>query len=207
MESKHSNSENQNEQKPTHQFSARIGTILNSPLVVLLVGSLIGILGLFTWQRQDWEEKAQLSRAEVIFDRQVNIIEKINVDVGNYLADANTAIEAIRKGGREQQETHIKDYNQRQAEWFGVSLSHQALLLFYFPEDENRPIDEKISAKFQEIIEATKDIDIKLQLYFGNRTDKNYQAARDATNSAEEKLNEFNLLCKTKMKTEQIEDL
>lgn len=211
MESKVSNLENQHEEKTTSNLPARLGAILNSPLLVLLVASLIGILGLFTWQREDWKQKAKLTRAEVVFDRQVNIIEKINADVGYYLADANTAIESIKKGKPEQEKTYIEKYNKRQAEWFGVSSSHQALLLFYFPEDENTPKedentpkDEKISAKFQEIIEATKGVDIKLQLYSPNRTDRNYRAARDATNFVQEKLNDFNLLCQKKMKTGEI---
>ena len=207
MESKHSNSENQNEQKPPHHFSARLGAILNSPLLVLLVGSLIGILGLFTWQRQDWVQKAKLNRAEVVFDRQANIIEKINADVGYYLAVANTAIESIKKGSPEQQRTHTIDYNQQQAEWFGVSSSHQALLLFYFPEDKNTPENESISEKYKEIIAATENIDRKFQSYHKNRSESHYDAARDATNFVQEKLNKFNLLCRKKMKTGEIEAL
>ncbi len=127
----------------------------------------------------------------------VKLIEKINTDVGYYVADANTAIESIRKGGAEQRNTYIEKYNQRQAQWFGISASHQALLLFYFPESNDTPKDENISAKFQEIIEATWDVDIKLQLYSRNRV--NYQAARDATDLVQEKLNNFNLLCRKRL--------
>ncbi|MDJ0536628.1 MAG: hypothetical protein QNJ70_29765 [Xenococcaceae cyanobacterium MO_207.B15] len=203
MESQESNLGNQHQEKTTSNFSSQLVAFFNFPLIVLLVGSFIGIIGLFTWQRVDWVQKANLNRAEVIFDRQVNIIEKINADVGYYVADANTAIESIRKGQPQQRNTYIEKYNQRQAKWFAVSTSDQTLLLFYFPESENTPQEEKLSVKFEEIIEATWDVDIKLQLYSRNRTDSNYQAARKATDFVVEKLNNFNLLCHKKMKTRE----
>ena len=232
MESKHSNLENQNEQKPIINRVTRLGTILNSPLVILLIGSLIGILGLFTWQRKDWVEKTKLAREEVIFDRQVNIIDKINADVGYYLADANTAIQAINKAGAVQQAIHIGDYNQRQSEWFGISLSYEAILQFYFSEDkntfgnesilnENKTISNEnesilnknksiISKKFEEIIKATKDVDIELQSYHADsdetkedynadREKKSYESAINAVLSTKEKLNDFNRLCRISM--------
>ncbi|MBA3947250.1 MAG: hypothetical protein H0X37_22160 [Herpetosiphonaceae bacterium] len=78
-------------------FLTRLGGILNSSLSVLLLGSLIGALGLFTWQRQDWIFKETFNRNQVLVDRRVNLIEKLDNDVGGLTAAVDSVSAALTK--------------------------------------------------------------------------------------------------------------
>jgi hypothetical protein len=128
---------------------------LNSGLGLVLVGALIGAIGLFTWQRTDWLFKQRYLREQVLLDRRVELIEKINADVGALVADADAIIAVIVKDAPASQRTEaIQKYNEEQARWFGASASHLALAGFYFPQ--------KISTVFADnVIDATMNLDVK----------------------------------------------
>ncbi len=45
-----------------------VAAILNSGLVLLLAGAIVGAVGLFTWQRRDWLFKQQYLRTQTMLD-------------------------------------------------------------------------------------------------------------------------------------------
>ena len=149
---------------------------LNFGLGLVLVGALAGAIGLFTWQRMDWIFKQEYLRSQVVLDRQIDLIENINADVGSLIADADSVIAVIVKQAPGKQRNQvIERYNDEQASWFSVSVSHQALLGFYFPDS--------ISVEFREgIVNATKKLDVEVYKYAKNNTidqrKKSYEASR-----------------------------
>jgi hypothetical protein len=129
---------------------------LNSGLGLLLVGALLGVIGLFTWQRQDWVFKQAYLRAEAMLDRRLNLIEAINADVGALVADADSVIAAIAKQApRTQINQVVEVYNEEQARWFGAAPAHAALLGFYFP-----PV---VAEQFtEELVKSTQALDVAI---------------------------------------------
>ncbi len=110
-----------------------MGEFLNSAFGLLLVGSLLGAVGLFTWQRQDWIAKQRYLRVQVMLDRQMNIIERINADVGRLLAAATVPAVDIRKNAPADQRTEgIKKYNDQQIVWFEAYSAYETQLILYF---------------------------------------------------------------------------
>ena len=119
-------------------MTARFSAFLNSSLGLLLMGSLIGAAGLFTWQRQDWLFKERYHRSEAMLDRRLNLLEQINRETGQFVAAADDVIAAYLKGVSKQQINDVVGaYNKEQAQWFASSGSLQAMLRFYFPEDKD----------------------------------------------------------------------
>jgi hypothetical protein len=130
-----------------------ISVFLNSSLGVLLVGSLIGAIGVYTWQRQDWLFKEKYYRSQVMVDRRLNLVEQINRDTGRFITAANDVIAVYSKQvTSEQTKEAVQAYNKEQAEWFGSYGSHQALLAFYFPEND-------ISASFAAVVDSSEELD------------------------------------------------
>lgn len=159
---------------------------LNSGLGLLLVGSLVGTIGLFTWQRRDWLFKQEYLRAQIMLDRKIDLIERINSDVGYLLADANGIIAVVAKEAPgNQQNAVIELYNEEQARWFGVSVSHQALLKFYFPSDLSKTFK-------QDVVEATKRLDLKVSMLSQQKNKKNIQPVYAASNEVHRQLQQWN---------------
>lgn len=154
---------------PSVDTGAKLMAFLNSAFGRLLVGSLIGIVGLFTWQRQDWLFKEEYYRSQVLLDRRLDLIERINTDVGYLVADADTVRAGYQKHvpGNQLSEV-INEYNEQQAQWFATYSSHAALLGFYFPSD--------VSDKFTEVVQATENLDRRLYL-LGKSDQDNFQEA------------------------------
>ena len=168
---------------------------LNSGLGLLVVGSLVGTIGLFTWQRRDWVFKQEYLRAQIMLDRKIDLIERINSDVGYLLADANGIIAVVaKKAPGNQEKAVIELYNEEQARWFGVSVSHQALLKFYFPSDLSKTFE-------QDVVKATKRLDMKLFLLTKKRNKKDIQAASAASNEVHRQLQQWNGIALENLKT------
>jgi hypothetical protein len=154
-------------------IGAKLMSFLNSKLGTLLIGTIIGILGLFTWQRQDWLFKEQFYRHQILVDRRVELIEQVNTDVGRFLASADTVVAVFAKQAPpEQIREVIETYNDQQAQWFGAHNAHTALLGFYFPIN--------VSDKFTEIVGATERFDVKLYRLSVSDKESFSQAVNDA---------------------------
>lgn len=136
-------------------YSSKLKSFVNSSLGVLLIGSVIGILGLYTWQRQDWLFKEQYYRDQVILDRQIELFEQVNAEIGSYLARADDLIAVISKrGSLEQRNDCINKYNEQQAQLFGTSKVYDPLLEFYFPVH--------ILEQFNEVIQSAEQHDVQM---------------------------------------------
>lgn len=129
---------------------------LNSGLGLLLVGAVLGAIGLFTWQRQDWIFKQAYLRSEVMLDRRLNLIETINADVGALIADADTVIAAIAKQSLRNQINQVVELcNEEQARWFCAAPAHAALLGFYFLP----VVPEQFT---EELVKSTQALDVAI---------------------------------------------
>ena len=163
-------------------------TFLSSALGLLLIGSLIGTVGLFTWQRQDWLFKQKFLGAQVMLDRRLNIIEKINADVGRLLATAMSVVVVIRKQGpADQRNDTIQKYNDQQVEWFAAYSSHEALLVFYF----SRNLSEAFISK---VVGAYENVDIQISKYRRNPDNDHYANAYYALQNLRSELRSWNSL-------------
>jgi hypothetical protein len=139
-------------------MAARFSAFLNSSLGLLLMGSLIGAAGLFTWQRQDWLFKERYHRSEVMVDRRLNLLEQINRETGHFVAAADDVIAAYLKGFSKQQISDVVGaYNKEEAQWFASCASLQAMLRFYFPEDKD------VVGGFAEIVASSEELDARLE--------------------------------------------
>jgi hypothetical protein len=137
-------------------MAARLIAFLNSSLGMLLMGSVIGAVGLFTWQRQDWLFKEKYLRTQVMVDRRLNLIEQINREGGRFVSAADDVIAAYSKGvSNKQKNEAVNAYNKEQAQWSGNYGSQQAMLRFYFS-------DKEIDGKFLEIVTSSKELDARL---------------------------------------------
>ncbi len=150
---------------PRGAATARLSAFLNSSFGVLLVGSLIGAVGLFTWQRQDWVFKEKYYRSQVMVDRRLNLVEQINRDTGRLVAAADDVIAACSKPiSKEQKNEVVRAYNKEEAQWFGNYGALQALLAFYFPEKE-------VAARFAAILAASQELDRRVNFVWeGNES-------------------------------------
>ncbi len=163
-------------------------------MTILVVGSLIGAFGLFTWQYKDWRNKQRYDRETLILDRRVELIEKINADTGDYIGHAETVIAAIKKEApSEQINSSINKLNEQQLQWRAVSTAHEVSLLFIFPGDKYKDIIDK----FKELKKSTDEVDGQVYKYHQGLI--TYREAIDATQSAREILTDWNLLCRNKM--------
>ena len=126
---------------------------LNSSFINLLVGSVIAAVGLFTWQRQDWEFKERYQRNQVWLDRQLDLVENVNRDVGKLVALAASISAPILKGPVSEEETNdsVRSYNEYQSSWFGLCEAYTASLAFYFSTE--------IVESFTHVIEMTEVMD------------------------------------------------
>ena len=91
----------------TGKAMANLLEFLNSGLGLLLVGALVGAIGLFTWQRMDWLFKQEYLREQVMLDRKINLIEKINADVGALVAHADSVIAVVVKQASNNQRNNV----------------------------------------------------------------------------------------------------
>jgi hypothetical protein len=157
----------------------KLVAFFNTGLGTVLLGAVIGIIGLFTWQRQDWLFKERYYRGQVILERQVELVEQINTGIGRYLACADTAIAAVvKKVPPDQRSAWIDQYNAQQAEWFGARSVYASLLGFYFPS--------QVAEKFSEIVSATQQLDLRIYELtsagggdLSQARDAAYQSSRD----------------------------
>jgi hypothetical protein len=130
-----------------------LAAFLNSSLGVLLMGSAIGVGGLFTWQRNDWLFKERYARNQVMVDRRLNLIEQINRDTGRLLAAADDVFAAIAKRvPGDQRDEMVRAYNKEQAEWSANSGASKALLGFYFRDND-------VAGTFDRIASGARDLD------------------------------------------------
>lgn len=170
----------------TGKAMANLLEFLNSGLGLLLVGALVGAIGLFTWQRMDWLFKQEYLREQVMLDRKINLIEKINADVGALVAHADSVIAVVVKQASNNQRNNVIElYNKEQAKWFGMSSSHQALLGFYFPL--------KISEVFgKSVVDATKTLDVRVYKYTQNSNNENLEKALGTSREVRRQLQKWN---------------
>lgn len=161
---------------------------LNSGLGLVLAGAVVGAFGMFTWQRMAWLFKQKYLREQVMLDRKIALIERINADVGTLVADADSVIAVIvDKDSPNQHKQIIETYNKEKAKWFGLSASYQALLGFYFPD--------QVAAMFMEkIIGATQDLDVRVALFSRQGTDQSQNAVYNASNNVRSQLQVWNKL-------------
>jgi hypothetical protein len=161
---------------------------LNSGFGLVLAGAVVGVFGLFTWQRLGWLFKQKYLREQIMLDRKIALIERINADVGALVADADSVIAVIVKKGSPNQRTQIIEaYNEEQAKWFGLSASYQALLGFYFPD--------QVAAMFmKKVIGATQDLDVRVSLFSRQATDQSQKAVYKASHDVRSHLQVWNKL-------------
>ena len=166
----------------------KLVTFLNSSLGLLLAGSCIGAIGLFTWQRQDWIAKRKYLRAQVLLDRRIDIIEKVNADVGRLLASATAPVMCIRKSAPKAQTNEaIKQYNDQQVEWFEACSSYETQFMIYFSPS----LSETFTAK---VFGAYKNVDITLSAYQKNDDKEYFTKAYDALENLKSELRSWNSL-------------
>lgn len=170
---------------------------LNSGLGLLLLGSLLGGIGLFTWQRQDWVFKQEYLREQIILDRKIDLIEEINADIGALVADADgVSVGVSKRVPGNQMNNLIEIYNEEQARWFGVSAAHQALIGFYFPQDV---VDEFSNG----VIEATKKLDVSIYTCTQERSQESFRNAYAASQNVRNTLQEWNNLALTNLQVKR----
>lgn len=146
-------------------------SFLNSSFGVVLSASVLAAVGLFTWQRQDWIFKERHHRIQVILDRQLDLTERINRDVGKLVALAASISAPILKGpvSEDQTDDSIRSYNEFQSSWFGLVEAYRSLLAFYFPIE--------IVDSFARVMEAAETLDISLtDVRSPHGADKAYKA-------------------------------
>ena len=158
-------------------------TFLNSSLGVMLSAAVIAAIGLYTWQRQDWVFKERFQRTQVMLDRQFDLVDKINKDVGKLVALAASISAPILKGpvSQEQTDDAIRSYNEYQSSWFGQCEAYKASLAFYFPAE--------VVDSFNGVIEATGTLDFSLGSV---RTQEGANQAYEAGLAVYKALREFN---------------
>jgi hypothetical protein len=132
---------------------------LNSSFGVMLSAAIIAAIGLYTWQRQDWVFKERYQRTQVMLDRQFDLVEKINKDVGKLVALEADITSPILSGpvSEDQTEGSMNSYNAFESTWFGLCEPYKASLAFYFPSE--------IVTSFTKVIEATENLDISLKSF------------------------------------------
>jgi hypothetical protein len=141
----------------------RMFVFLNSSLGVLLIGSLIAAVGLFTWQRQDWLFKENYHRNQVMLDRRLNLLEQINRDTGHLVAAADDFFAACAKGvPQEQKNQVVQAYNTEEVKWSGSYGAKQALLAFYFPGKD-------VGDRFAEIVGTSRELDLHVDSVWQGR--------------------------------------
>jgi hypothetical protein len=135
---------------------------LGSASVGIILSALIAAIGLFTWQRRDWMFKENYHRNEIITDRAVNLVEKINIELGHFVSHADNVIAVYAKSASDTQKSQvIENYNSQQTEWFASCISDSALVGFYFRQKE-------MTQKFDAIVQETKDLDVQVYLLRDN---------------------------------------
>ncbi len=169
------------------QAMSELAGFLTSALGVLLVGSLIGAVGLFTWRRWDWNYKEIHHRSQLLLDRKVELIENIDNDASRFSGKANEIIIAFMKQAPDEQiNKTVEAYNEQQAEWFSKTVSYQVLLRFHFTQP--------ISDKFTKIIEATENLD-RVTYSFALKPDQQTSAqANEAFEEVKAQLSDLNTL-------------
>ena len=157
----------------------------------------MGAIGLFTWQRIDWLSKQEYLRAQVMLDRKIDLVERINADVGALVADAECVIAVIDKlsaGDQENEVITLHDgqrsevielYDEEQAKWFGVTASHHALLVFYYSHDVSEAFAE-------DVVASTRTLDVRVYKYASERTEENYCQAYRALQEVRHRLQGWN---------------
>ena len=140
-----------------HRIWSGLVCFANSRIGMMLIAALIGALGLFTWQRQDWLFKQRHMRAELMLDHQLNLVERINTEVGTLVSAASSISAPITKGGVSDAQTNeaIRYYNSVQGRWFGMHGAFETSLEFYFPGG--------ICEAFDQVVESTQALDISLR--------------------------------------------
>jgi hypothetical protein len=159
-------------------------TFLNSSFGVMLGAVILGAIGVFTWQKWDWQSKEQYHQTQVFLDRKLDLIDKINRDVGKFVALAASISAPILKGSVSEEETteSIQTFNEYQSSWFGECKAFKAALTFYFN-------DEVVDA-FVPVIDATGNLDYALK---DVRTKKGADQAYKAGLAVFDVLRELNL--------------
>ena len=161
---------------------------LNTGFGLLLIGSLVGTVGLFTWQRRDWLAKQQHLRAQVMLDRRIGIIERVNADVGRLLAAATIPVVDIRKNAPAGQKNEgMTKYNDQQVEWFEAYSSYETLLAFYFSPSLSEAFVSRIVGGYEKI-------DVAVSAYQRDPNDEHYATAYDALQSLRRELRSWNSL-------------
>jgi hypothetical protein len=64
-------------------------SFLNTSFGGVVAAAVFAALGLFTWQRLDWVFKERYQRNQIFLDRQLDLVENVNRDVGKLVALAN----------------------------------------------------------------------------------------------------------------------
>jgi hypothetical protein len=130
---------------------------LNSSFGVMLGAVILGAIGVFTWQKWDWLSKERYHQTQVFLDRQLDLIDKINRDVGKFVALAASISAPILKGPVPKKETKesIQTFNEYQSSWFGECEAFKASLAFYF--------ESRIVEAFEPVIDATGNLDYALK--------------------------------------------
>ena len=177
-----------NEDKKKVNKTNSLIAFLNSPLGLALVAALLGAIGLFTWQRLDWVFKQEYLRDQVILDRQLNLVEKINKDVGRLYATAIGPVVSIYKGaGREQTNEAVTQYNDQQVDWFSAYPAHEALLVFYFSPE--------VSGAFKsEVVGAYEKLDPQIYRYQLSPDQEHYRNAYQSLKNLNDALQSWNSL-------------
>lgn len=166
--------------------SNNIITFLNSRLGLLLIGALLSAIGLFTWQRLDWLFKQKYLRDQVMIDRQLNLVEKINNDVGRLLATAIGPVVSIAKeASQEQINEAVNQYNEQQVNWFDAYSAHKALLIVYFSPE----ISEAFSSG---IVGAYEKLDPQISNYVLSHKREHYANAYQGIEDLREALQSWN---------------
>jgi hypothetical protein len=129
---------------------------LNSSFGVMVSAAVMAAVGLYTWQRKDWEFKEQYHRTQVLLDRQLDLVDRINKDVGKLVALAADISSPILKGAvsKDQTDESIRAYNEFESSWFGQCEAYKASLAFNSPAE--------IVDAFTRVIEATENLDVSL---------------------------------------------
>lgn len=156
-------------------------TFLNSDFGVLLSATVLGAVGLFTWQRRDWVFKERYLRTQVLLDRQLDLVDRINRDVGKLVALADSISAPISKGPvpEDQTDDSIRSYNEFQSSWFGLCEAYKAALAFYFSDE--------IVDSFTDVVTATETLDMSLgQVRTRDGAGKAYETGRAVYNHLRE---------------------
>ena len=177
-----------NEDKEKGNKMSGLIVFLNSPLGLALVAALLGALGLFTWQRLDWLFKQEYLRDQVILDRQLNLVEKINKDVGRLYATAIAPVVSIAKrAGQEQTNEAVTQYNNQQVDWFSAYPAYEALLVFYFSPEVSKAFKS-------EVVGAYEKLDPQIYRYQRSPDREHYESANQSLKNLNNALQSWNSL-------------